>query len=121
MPTDETPSAAAVEKAERLWTDLATHNRDTWENVTLIALAEQAREIAQLTTILTDVTADANLSHQQITRLEEEVGRVRGALEKARETIQALHGQEAWDIYEQHSPEMKQIDAALRVTPEAGG
>lgn len=35
------------------------------------------------------------------------------ALKKARETIHALHGDVAWEIYEKHSPEMKQIDAAL--------
>ena len=36
------------------------------------------------------------------------------ALQKARETIQALHGDEAWDLYEEHSPEMRQIDTAIR-------
>jgi hypothetical protein len=38
---------------------------------------------------------------------------VLAALIKARETIRALHGDVAWEIYEKHSPEMKQIDAAL--------
>ena len=44
----------------------------------LMTLAMASREIAQLTTILSDVTADANLSHQQIARLEEEIERLRG-------------------------------------------
>ena len=35
------------------------------------------------------------------------------ALLTARDTIKALHGPVAWDIYDQHSPEMKQINAAL--------
>ena len=35
------------------------------------------------------------------------------ALLKARETIYALHGNTAWEIYEKHSPDMKMIDAAL--------
>jgi ABC-type nitrate/sulfonate/bicarbonate transport system substrate-binding protein len=35
------------------------------------------------------------------------------ALRKARETIHALHGDAAWEIYEKHSPEMREIDAAL--------
>ena len=35
------------------------------------------------------------------------------ALLTARDTIKALHGPVAWDIYETHAPEMKQIDAAL--------
>lgn len=36
------------------------------------------------------------------------------ALLTARDTIKALHGPIAWDIYDQHSPEMKQINAALK-------
>ena len=32
----------------------------------------------------------------------------------ARQTIKALHGPVAWDIYEKHSPEMRTTDAALR-------
>ncbi len=37
------------------------------------------------------------------------------ALKTARLTIKALHGIEAWSIYEKHSPEMKLIDAAIAV------
>ncbi len=36
------------------------------------------------------------------------------ALLKAKETIHALHGEIAWEIYALHSPEMKQINAALK-------
>ncbi len=35
------------------------------------------------------------------------------ALLTARDTIKALHGPIAWDIYDQNAPEMKQINAAL--------
>ena len=35
------------------------------------------------------------------------------ALICARGTIRALHGPIAWDIYDTHSPEMRQINAAL--------
>ena len=37
----------------------------------------------------------------------------RAALIKAKETIHDLHGDVAWEIYDKHSPEMKQINAAL--------
>jgi len=36
------------------------------------------------------------------------------ALVRARATIRALHGETAWDIYDTHSPEMKEINSALR-------
>ena len=38
---------------------------------------------------------------------------LRSALMRAKDTIKALHGDIAWDIYDQHSPEMKQINHAL--------
>jgi hypothetical protein len=50
-------------------TDVALRQRDE----AVATLAEQAREIAHLAMIHHDVTADANLSLQQITRLEEEI------------------------------------------------
>lgn len=34
------------------------------------------------------------------------------ALRKARETIRALHGPVAWEIYDDNSPEMNQVNAA---------
>lgn len=39
------------------------------------------------------------------------------ALVKAKETIRALHGEAAWDIYDRCSPEMKIINAALDGQP----
>lgn len=36
------------------------------------------------------------------------------ALELAKETIKALHGTAAWEIYNTHSPEMKKINAAIK-------
>ena len=39
------------------------------------------------------------------------------ALVKAKETIRALHGETAWDIYDRCSPEMKIINAALDGQP----
>ena len=35
------------------------------------------------------------------------------ALKIARDTIEALHGEVAWDIYDKHSPEMNAINKAL--------
>ena len=35
------------------------------------------------------------------------------ALFCARKTIHAFHGEVAWDIYDKHSPEMKQINGAI--------
>ncbi len=35
------------------------------------------------------------------------------ALFKAKDTIHAFHGEVAWDIYDKHSPEMKQINSAI--------
>lgn len=37
------------------------------------------------------------------------------ALETARVTIKAFHGPIAWDIYEQLSPEMREIDGAIKL------
>jgi len=43
---------------------------------------------------------------------------LRSALMTAKDTIKALHGDVAWDIYDQHSPEMKRINWALGETNE---
>ena len=54
-----------------------------WPALTAVVqgmFAEQAREVERLTTILGDVLADTTLSHQQITRLEGEVERLREAV-----------------------------------------
>ena len=40
------------------------------------------------------------------------------ALEEAKVTIKALHGPNAWGIYEQHSPEMKKINGALEAAQQ---
>ena len=71
-------------------TEVALRQRDEASD----AVAEQAREIERLTTILTDVTADANLSHQQIPRLEEEIERLREA--HPEEAVRRFH--EALDV-----------------------
>lgn len=42
-----------------------------------------------------------------------EIGLVLAALRKAKETIRALHGEVAWDIYDRCSPEMKQINKTI--------
>lgn len=35
------------------------------------------------------------------------------ALREAKKTIKLLHGESVWDIYDQHSPEMKKINGSL--------
>lgn len=42
------------------------------------------------------------------------------ALEDAKQTIQALHGPIAWDIYNGSSPEMKRLNAAIAKAEELG-
>lgn len=37
------------------------------------------------------------------------------ALREAKRTIKSLHGDIAWDIYDQHSPEMKRINKAIKL------
>ena len=74
-------------------------------------LAEQAWEIAQLTAILTDVTADANLMEEEIERL--------------RETFQSIaeywNGHENCGAMHDACQEItKRARAALRATPEVG-
>lgn len=58
-------------------------------------------------------------SKAEIDRLKARVAVLERALETARITIKALHGIEVWDIYNQHSPEMKQINAALRAKEQS--
>lgn len=55
-------------------------------------------------------TAPANAT---VIALSDLLPRLVVALEEARLTIKALHGPTAWDIYDQHSPEMKRINALL--------
>ena len=49
----------------------------------------------------------------QVTEADAQIHELTEALKIARITIKALHGPLVWDIFEQHSPEMKTIDKAL--------
>jgi len=75
-------------------------------------LAEQAREIERLTTILHDVLADANMGHQQITRLEGNVERLREGLEALVRAVTTV------DVHA-YPVSIGQARAALRQTPGA--
>src|SRR5690348_2668477 len=44
---------------------------------------------------------------------------LRDALIEARETIKALHGPIAWDIYDKNAPEMKRLNAAIKAALSA--
>lgn len=50
---------------------------------------------------------------QNIVEFQREQKMFREALREAKEVIKTWHGPDAWDIYDQHSPEMIRINAAL--------
>lgn len=56
--------------------------------------------------------ADARSVGLTVEQLEDENARLRDALKTARGVIKIFHGEPAWSEY-QHSPEMRQINAAL--------
>lgn len=46
-------------------------------------------------------------------RLDENKHELHEALKRAKETIRIWHGEIAWEIYNDHSPEMRQINKVL--------
>lgn len=60
--------------------------------------------------VIQDRTADAYIAGCNI---HEAAPDMYEALIKAKETIKAFHGEVAWDIYNEHSPEMKAINQAI--------
>ena len=65
--------------------------------------------------------AAAPQTAEELTRVKEERDELVAALKDAQETIKALHGPVAWDIYDANAPEMKRLRAALSRYQEGDG
>ena len=61
-------------------------------------------DLAEYDKIKKEAEEDKQPEHEQLLE----------ALIEAKKTIKALHGEDSWDIYDQHSPEMKKINAAIK-------
>lgn len=48
----------------------------------------------------------------------QKINELAAALKEAKETIKIWHGPDAWEIYDQHSPEMRRLNAAIDLAEE---
>lgn len=80
-------------------------------NATLIARAPDL-----LSSLCNELDTQVSLNEvqaQNIVEFQREQKMFRDALREAKEVIKTWHGPDAWDIYDQHSPEMIRINAVL--------
>jgi len=83
-------------------------NEDDFDRMSNIRIYSKCNTIATVNGFIKD-TIQRDCNAQLIAAAPE----MYEALKEAIKTIKALHGQDAWDIYNDHSPEMQKINKAI--------
>lgn len=74
---------------------------------------EHMRVVAENQRLNTAMVRGFDAAHNEIERLRATLARVESALREAMQAVEFFHGPEAWEIYRDHSPEMKRWRGAL--------
>lgn len=97
--------------------DIAACNCGSWHH--RYGLPERCQEIKDALSEAGHPLSNANghLVGRALADLVAERDALRAALVEAKQVIRGWHGEDVWDIYDQHSPEMKRINAAIDAAP----